>query len=866
LYCFFKDEGKVGLDWKCGSLLNFEVQRRLKGTSTWEVIAQGYWGPGSKTFYDTDVMRDTVYYYKVISYGVFQGEKFYSGFSNPIDVRTPKLNRPTALRVHSPASDRIVVKFRDMSNYETEFEVWRKSPEIGEIWHIETALDPAPGSHSWVVWEDYNVKPESTYFYRARAYTSEEPAGHSGYTSVAGATVIPHLKTSNDSATAFQPKVIYYPDDNLYYMCYSAESLVMASRSDDGLDWEGPITACYWGQELYEKDAGFCQVDFRENALPVMVFSHRNRKTFPPNPLWWSTINFAYFDPDSNDWVDSIKLYTASYHQDAPPPFQPFAFAVIGDSVHLVYIYLDEYNNQIYLHYLRHNHVTNQSSFSSEIAYITETLYDMRGCYPVMDTDDENNLYLAWFSGRYGETNGGGVICYMERLNGAWTQVDSFELPNCGYMDEGIRYLSIKRTNDKTYILSTIAAVNPCPPQKWLNEHSLAYSVKDGGAWQTEWVIADTTASNGQLLSENLVLYALKVNNNWDIYYQEKVGTAWSNPLCVRNTPEKSKFPQGVFDGQNICLIWTEGDEIPYAIDTAKIRVIPDVEIVYPTTEAIPGSRIRTGLPLDIKWSSSDNIGVTLHRVYYSLDAGTTYTKIGDDLSGTTYELNWTVPDTLVTGLMIKVEAYDGANMFDAQAVGPFEITKEFVFNPNFEDVVDNKPYLWTSYGTGDIFETSWEQVQNGQFSCHIGRSEANGYFGFYQEEIPVKPNKTYWLKGYIKTQATNGTVSLGFGIWSSDPDLNHHHDFGRISGNTDWIYVCDSLTTRIYEDTIQIKIFANPQFAGDAWFNNLTLLIDTIPPQVIVSSPIEGAELLAGDTYSVTKFIWGLDNQQIYI
>ncbi|MEO0094989.1 MAG: hypothetical protein ABIL66_03760 [candidate division WOR-3 bacterium] len=82
----------------------------MKSGESWQMIAQGYWGPGSKSFYDETVERNTTYYYKVRSYGIFQGQKFYSDFCAPISVTTPLLNAPYhELRVHSPASDRIVV-------------------------------------------------------------------------------------------------------------------------------------------------------------------------------------------------------------------------------------------------------------------------------------------------------------------------------------------------------------------------------------------------------------------------------------------------------------------------------------------------------------------------------------------------------------------------------------------------------------------------------------------------------------------------------------------------------------------------------------------------------------------------------------
>ncbi len=195
--------------------------------------------------------------------------------------------------------------------------------------------------------------------------------------------------------------------------------------------------------------------------------------------------------------------------------------------------------------------------------------------------------------------------------------------------------------------------------------------------------------------------------------------------------------------------------------------------------------------------------------------------------------------------MVIKIEAYDGAGMCCAKEVGPFTTTKELVFNPNFEEVSENKPYLWTPYGTGDLFAADWQQVQNGQYSAHISRSAQASYFGFYQEKIPVKPNTKYWLKGYIKTEASSGYANLAFGVWHSHPDTNHHRDFGYISGNSDWTYVCDSLTTRAYEDTIRIMVYGNPVFVGSAWFDNLNLLIDTIPPQVIVSYPNGGESLL---------------------
>ncbi len=851
LHITWYDESQVRIAWEWHYACTpdcWKILRREYSSSwpyEWDTVATVYWG--YREYEDNTVERGKKYVYRVVATkGTTRSKHSHSD-----TVRVPLLNRPWyQLRVHSPASDRIVVEFRDLSIFETRFDVERKCPAIGEPWHVEATLDAEPSSGTWVTYEDYNVKPESTYFYRVMAYTSIEPAGYSAYTWKYGATVWPHLKTgNNDSATAYQPKVIYTPEDNLYYMTYAGENLLFASKSNNGIDWEGMNAICYSGYPwIVNWDAGFSQVDINENGVPVVVFSIKGNSGSKDKKHWWSGINMGYFVADSNQWLDSITLYEYITYQEEPLLFFPFAFKVNGDTVHLVY-FVDNI-----LKYRWYNFATPEIGNPIDIGTVATGLFDMNDCYPVIDRDQDGNLYVAWFFGEYG-TSSGLLMHYRERINGVWLTTEEFEIPwrdTWPGIDQGVRYLSIRRSNNKTYVLCTIAGSIQYPGITWLEEHSLALSAYEGSNWQTEWVFPDTTVSNAQLLTENLILYALEVNNNFDLYYQEKIGTGWSDPICIKNTAEKSKFPQGVFDGENIALIWTEGDEAPYVIDTAKVRVIPHVEIVFPTVENILGSRLRAGLPLEINWTSSDNVGVDLHRVYYSLDYGATYTQIGGDLSGTTYELSWIVLDTIVSGLMIKVEAYDGAGMLSAQEEGSFITTKEFVFNPNFEDVSEDKPYLWTSYGTGDVFEADWEYVQNGQFSTHISRGSADGYFGFYQKQIPVEPNTKYWLQGYIKTQSTAGTANLAFGVWHSHPDTNHHRDFGDIAGNTDWTYVCDSLTTRPYEDTIQVMMFGNPAFIGDARFDNLTLLIDTVAPQIIVSYPNGGESLLVEEKIQI--------------
>jgi|GEM_PF-5176060 len=388
LHIVWYDEGsvKIAWEWIKGWIPDAWKILRREYDSPWPYVwdtvgtANGF---GVREYVDNTVERNKKYVYRVVAAKGTTRSKH----SNSAVVQIPLLNRPyPELRVHSPASDRIVVQFQDKSNFETRFDIERRCPATGEPWHVIYQCGPAQAG-TWVEWIDYNVKPESTYFYRVRAYTSIPPAGYSSYTGVYGATVVPHLKTTRDSATAYQPKVLYDPDNHLYHMAYALESLLVASRSTDGLNWEGEITACYWGQEMYEKDAGFCQLDLRENGLPVMVFSYRNRKRFPPNPLWWSSIHFAYFNPDSNDWVDSICIHRGEFHQDEAPPFYPFAAQIIGDKVHLCFIE----NYHLRYKWLRYNFQTGQSDTSVSIVIGDASPF----CYPAMDKDEAGNLYVA---------------------------------------------------------------------------------------------------------------------------------------------------------------------------------------------------------------------------------------------------------------------------------------------------------------------------------------------------------------------------------------------------------------------------------------------------------------------------------------
>jgi hypothetical protein len=87
-----------------------------------------------------------------------------------------------------------------------------------------------------------------------------------------------------------------------------------------------------------------------------------------------------------------------------------------------------------------------------------------------------------------------------------------------------------------------------------------------------------------------------------------------------------------------------------------------------------------------------------------------------------------------------------------------------------------------------------------------------------------VEPDTEYRLSLWIKARVTSGCVAAGLGVWSSDSTLNHHTDFGHTDGMTDWIPITGTWTSRSDEYTIRIVLYGNPDFAGEAFFDDLVL------------------------------------------
>jgi len=90
---------------------------------------------------------------------------------------------------------------------------------------------------------------------------------------------------------------------------------------------------------------------------------------------------------------------------------------------------------------------------------------------------------------------------------------------------------------------------------------------------------------------------------------------------------------------------------------TVRDIVSPTVIVISPNG----GETWTVGTSQTIRWTASDNVGVTSIDIYYSTDGGATYHTIAAGLSGTTTTYTWTVPNTPSTTCRVRVVAHDAA-------------------------------------------------------------------------------------------------------------------------------------------------------------------------------------------------------------
>lgn len=104
----------------------------------------------------------------------------------------------------------------------------------------------------------------------------------------------------------------------------------------------------------------------------------------------------------------------------------------------------------------------------------------------------------------------------------------------------------------------------------------------------------------------------------------------------------------------------------------------PLISITFPT----PDTTLLSNTQYTLTWSLTDITAIRYSNLYYSLDAGSSWTLI-DSISGGSQSYLWTTPDTFSTQAKLKVKSEDWAGNFGSETTAySFAIAPGYMENP----------------------------------------------------------------------------------------------------------------------------------------------------------------------------------------
>jgi phosphodiesterase/alkaline phosphatase D-like protein len=181
---------KIDLTWNDNSDNEdgFKIERKeIAGTYS-EIVTVG---PNLTTYSDTSVSAEKTYYYRIRSYNSYG----YSAYTDEINITTPACGpvpaAPSNLGISLTAVTEAKLTWTDNSNNENGFKIERKV-DGGTYAEIDSL------SANSVQYTNTGLLPETTYYYRIRAFNSYGYSGYSNEASITtpSATSLPEAPTN----------------------------------------------------------------------------------------------------------------------------------------------------------------------------------------------------------------------------------------------------------------------------------------------------------------------------------------------------------------------------------------------------------------------------------------------------------------------------------------------------------------------------------------------------------------------------------------------------------------------------------------------------------------------------------------------
>ncbi|NDI35374.1 DNRLRE domain-containing protein [Chengkuizengella sediminis] len=242
-------------------------------------------------------------------------------------------------------------------------------------------------------------------------------------------------------------------------------------------------------------------------------------------------------------------------------------------------------------------------------------------------------------------------------------------------------------------------------------------------------------------------------------------------------------------------------------------------EIIRPNDQTTKITYGNNGLPLNITTPDGNTINQN-----YDIDNNVISTKDPlNNVEGISYDNNNNPTDiTDPTGKTVMMDYENNGNMVSVSEA--MSLANNLVYNSGLE--YGSTPQGWDttrSLQSGEAFEISTDQQDDGYQSLHMKSNSTSGLYGQMEYSMEVTPEMTYSLSASMKLGGNTSTEML-VSWYRSDgtkiSDVSNLSVSKAGSWGTDWQRKSTGIVAPndAFKATIQVGI----QGTGEAWFDNL--------------------------------------------
>lgn len=264
------DYSNITLTWNDNSTeTNFIIERRMNSSSSYVVAASV--PANTKSWTDNGLEAGKTYRYRIQA----RSEKNESDYSEELTITATRIGAPTVLTANEENNGKVKLAWKDNSDNESGFEIWRMAGSSGSWEKYATVASNLTG------YTDEKIESDIPYYYKVRAYIS-----------------------SNSAVSAFSNEV------NMAVHLLQALAGIKANAVSDTqirLSWEGNL-AGQTGISIERKKQGGTYAEVGRIDPSLVTYLDNNLE---PNTRYYYRIK-AYDEKKSSQYSDEVYATTKS--------------------------------------------------------------------------------------------------------------------------------------------------------------------------------------------------------------------------------------------------------------------------------------------------------------------------------------------------------------------------------------------------------------------------------------------------------------------------------------------------------------------------------------------------------------------------